>query len=172
MLKSTKFKRILRKCIFKNTQKFQKKRRFICTARSRMTTEQELASTTNDIAVTRWQKKTHDSNNKISHEKWKKPGWQKNGEKRHVITTNGNMLATFPTKIANNSSIVDGSLLPSHLILVFHNWFGIRPRILFAYEYIIYSFYLVLSHHGTIQVFVNITRSFTNSCVISKKHVQ
>ncbi len=35
-------------------------------------TEQELVSPTNGIWVTRRQSKTHDSNNKFSHEKWKK----------------------------------------------------------------------------------------------------
>ncbi len=36
--------------------KVPEKRRFICTARSWMTTDKELASPTNDIGVTRWQR--------------------------------------------------------------------------------------------------------------------
>ncbi len=78
--------------------KVPEKGRFIWTSRSRMMTEQELSSPTNDIDVKGWQTKTHDSNDKISHEKRKKACQQKNGDKWHVVTTNGNMLATFPTK--------------------------------------------------------------------------
>ncbi len=51
--------KIMWRCIFQNTQKFQKKGRFSWTTRSQMTTAQDHASPTNDIWVTREDKPRH-----------------------------------------------------------------------------------------------------------------